>query len=326
MDHGEEVPRLEDSAARRRKPRKRAAPQSKGLTPAECAVPQAAALDDLAARVTAHGGAVLGRFREPLEGNPALLAALPLERVQPTPFQRPLSEAHAKRLADTIGKLGVYLDPIVAVPAGDGFWTPNGRHRLEAMTRLGARTITALVLPEAELQYRILALNVEKAHNLREKALEVIGMYRDLAGTSSTRESQHELEFEEPALPTLGICYEHNGRFAGGAYHPILRRVVNWLDQPLGAALTVREGRAAQVEQLDARVAELVEGLKSKGFRSPYLKSFVVARINPLRFMTTIPPFDEAFATLQKKAARFNVEKVRQEDITTAAAPLPDEE
>jgi ParB family transcriptional regulator, chromosome partitioning protein len=313
-------------ATKRRRPRKRAAPKSKGLSPAECATPPAGALDDLAAWVTAHDGAVLASFREPLEGHPAVLAALPLDRVQPTPFQRPLSEAHAKRLADTIGKLGCYLDPIVAVPAGDGFWTPNGRHRLEAMTRLGARTITALVLPEADLQYRILALNVEKAHNLREKALEVIGMYRDLAGADGTRESQHELEFEEPALPTLGICYEHNGRFAGGAYHPILRRVDNWLDQPLPEALAVREGRAAQVERLDARVTELVEGLKAKGFRSPYLKSFVVARINPLRFMTTVPAFDEAFATLSKRAARFNVERVRQEDITTAAAPLPDEE
>src|SRR5437016_2052603 len=109
-------PASKTPASKRRRPRKRAAPHLKGLTPAECAAPPAAPLDDLAARIESLGGAVLGRFREPLEGNPALLAALPLERVQPTPFQRPLSEAHAKRLADTIGKLGFYLDPIVAVP------------------------------------------------------------------------------------------------------------------------------------------------------------------------------------------------------------------
>src|SRR5207245_572896 len=125
-------------------------------------------------------------FREPLGGEWTVLAALPVDRVAPTPFQRDLSETHAKRLVETIGKLGRYLDPIIAVPADGGWWTPNGRHRLEAMTRLGAKAVTALVVPDPEIQYKILALNIEKAHNLREKSLEVIRMYRAMAPTAET--------------------------------------------------------------------------------------------------------------------------------------------
>jgi len=72
--------------------------------------------------------------------------------VKPTPFQRDLSETHAKRLSDTIGKIGRFLDPIIAVSVGDEYWTPNGRHRLESMVRLGAKSVTALVLPDPEIQ------------------------------------------------------------------------------------------------------------------------------------------------------------------------------
>ncbi len=313
-------------ATKPRRSRKRAAPWSRGLTPADCAATPADPIDALVAKIEAQGGAVLGRYRDPLGGHPLVLAALPLDRVRPTPFQRDLSEAHAKRLADTIGKLDRFLDPITAVPADDGFWTPNGRHRLEALGRLGARTVTALVLPDPEIQYKILALNVEKAHNLREKALEVIRMYRVLAGSDTATEAEHALEFEEPTFVTLGVCYEKNGRFAGGAYAPILRRVDGWLDEPLPAALPLREERADKVQKLDARVSEIVAALKAKGFQSPYLKSFVVARVNPLRFMKTMPAFDAALDTILRRAARFDPDRVKQQDITATAAPLPDEE
>lgn len=210
--------------------------------------------------------------------------------------------------------------------AGDGFWTPNGRHRLEAMTRLGAKTITALVLPDPDIQFKILALNVEKAHALREKSLEVIRMYRVLAERDRTAEADLALEFEEPAFATLGVCYEHNGRFAGGAYHSILRRVDGWLDERLPAALKIRVARAAKLEKLDGHISEAVKALKARGFTSPYLRAFVVARVNPLRFMKEMPAFDDALEMIVKRAARFNPERVNQEDIAATATPMSDEE
>jgi ParB family chromosome partitioning protein len=310
----------------KRRTRKRAEAKSKGLAPAECAAVTGDDLDALIAQVEANGGVKLGGFRDPLGGHPTLVAALPIDRVSATPFQRDLSEAHAKRLSDAIGKLGHYLDPIVAVVAGEGFWTPNGRHRLEAMTCLGAKAITALVLPDPDIQFKILALNVEKAHALREKSLEVIRMYRVLAERDKTPEAEHALEFEEPAFATLGLCYEHNGRFAGGAYQSILKRVDGWLEDPLPKALKERESRAAKLEKLDAAVGEAVKSLKARGFTSPYLRSFVVARVNPLRFMKELPPFDDALDMILKRATKFNAEKVKQKDIAASAAPMGEEE
>jgi ParB family chromosome partitioning protein len=269
---------------------------------------------------------MIASFRDPLGGHSLAFAVVPIDRVQPTPFQRDLSESHAKRLGDTIGKIGRFLDPVIAVPSDGQYWTPNGRHRLESMTRLGARSITALVLPDSEIQYKILALNIEKAHNLREKSLEVIRMYRALAAAGGGEEPTHVLEFEEPAFATLGICYEKNGRFAGGAYKPILTRVDGWIEKPLKEALKIREGRAGKIEKLDARISEIVASLQAKGFKSPYLKAFAIARCNPLRFMKVMPPFDEALDDISKRAAKFNVENVKDSDIAATAGPAAESE
>ncbi len=78
-----------------------------------------------------------------LPGHPVLLSVLPIDEVEPTPFQRDLSDAHHKRLADVLNKTGRFLDPIIAVVAPkEGFWTPNGRHRLEESTGSGFKDKT----------------------------------------------------------------------------------------------------------------------------------------------------------------------------------------
>jgi ParB family transcriptional regulator, chromosome partitioning protein len=94
---------------------------------------------EVAEAIQKAGGCLVGSYKEPLGGHPVLLSILPIDAVEPTPFQRDLSDAHHKRLANVINKTGRFLDPIIAVVAPkEGFWTPNGRHRLEAMRRLGA--------------------------------------------------------------------------------------------------------------------------------------------------------------------------------------------
>src|SRR5262249_27934386 len=81
-----------------------------------------------AGAITKAGGCVLGSYKEPLGGHAVLLSILPIDSVEPTPFQRNLSDAHHKRLADVINKTRRFLDPVIAVPApGGGFWTPNGQ-------------------------------------------------------------------------------------------------------------------------------------------------------------------------------------------------------
>jgi ParB family chromosome partitioning protein len=278
----------------------------------------------LSKQIVADGGAALGAYRDPLGGNWQVLASLPVAKVAPTPFQRDLSEAHAKRMAEIIDKMDRFLDPIIVVrsPAGE-YWTPNGHHRLEALRRLGARSITALVIPEMEVAYRILALNTEKAHNLREKALEVIRMARSLAELDPKRpEKDYGLEFEEPAFLTLGSCYEKNGRFSGGAYQPILKRVDGFFDRPLPAALEERAARAEKLMAVDQAVAAAVAALKAKGFESPYLKAFVVARVNPIRFVKgEPPPIDTVLDKMLASAQKFDASSVKADQVAAASGP-----
>jgi len=316
------------SATAKRRPRK-AKPASNGLLPSECLMPE---LDEATAQTSAAiakaGGCVLSSYREPLAGHALLLSILPIDAVEPTPFQRDLSDAHHKRLADVISKTGRFLDPIVAILAPPaGFWTPNGRHRLEAMRRLGAKAITALVVPNREVAWQILALNTEKAHNLKERSLEVIRIYRGLVAEDARRpESQFTFYLDEAALITLGICYETLPRFGGGVYHPILRRLEAFTDDPLNVALKDHEKRAKMLLDLEEKVAVAVGKLKERGLVSPYLRAFVVARINPLRWIKgEPPPLEQVLKTMRDRAERFNVDKIKQQDLASAAGP-PDEE
>jgi ParB family transcriptional regulator, chromosome partitioning protein len=315
-------------APARRRPRK-AKPGTKGLSPAECRLEHpTGAATEAAEAIAKAGGCVIGSYKEPLAGHPVMLCVLPIDVVEPTPFQRDLSDAHHKRLADVINKTGRFLDPIIAVLAPrSGFWTPNGRHRLEAMRRLGAKSITALVVADREIAWQILALNTEKAHNLKERSLEVIRICRGLVDEDATRpESQFAFYLDQAALVTLGVCYERLPRFGGGAYHPILRRLEVFTDEPLRAAIKDHEKRATMVLDLEERVAAAVKKLKERGLVSPYLRSFVVARINPLRWIKgEPPPLEDVLKTMRERAAKFNVEKIKQQDLAGAAGP-PDEE
>lgn len=280
------------------------------------------------------GGKVLSMYREPYGGRWLVLAALPIDLVEPTPYQRNLSETHVRKLEAVIGKIGRFLDPIIAVRTAKPdhaakYWTPNGNHRLSAMRTLGAKSIVAIVVPEASTAYQILALNTEKTHNLREKSLEVIRMYKELAQLDDATEATYALEFEEPSFITLGLCYEERPRFSGGAYHPVLKRVEEFLTSPMYTAIDLRRERARSLLALDGVIVRQVEALKAKGLTSPYLKSFVVARVNPIRFRPKDAPplsFDEALERMTKAAEKFNPDKVKMDDLAKSGGAPDDSE
>jgi ParB family chromosome partitioning protein len=316
-------------ARRRRKPA--GASIGLGSTELQAAAPPAE-VAELHQAIDHDGGKGLAMYREPYGGRWVVMAALPIELVEPTPYQRNLSDTHVRKLEAVIGKIGRFLDPIIVVRApkqdqSAKYWTPNGNHRLSAMKTLGAKSIVAIVVPEAAAAYQILALNTEKAHNLREKALEVIRMYKELARLDEATEETYALEFEEPALITLGLCYEERPRFSGGAYNPVLKRVEEFLTQPLQTAIRIRRKRARTVLELDDLVVKQVEALKARGLTSPYLKSFVVARVNPIRFRPKDAPplaFDEALGRMMKAAEKFNPEKIQMQDLAQSGG-APDE-
>src|SRR5687767_7764127 len=310
-------------AKARKKPLRKAKPKTRGLTPAETRLD---APEDIGWCSEEVGGVGVGAFADPLGKNTLVFAILPIDEIEPTPFQRDLSQAHHKKLAGVLEKTGMFLDPVICVTAPKkGFWTPNGRHRLEAMRRLGARSITALVVPKREIAWQILALNTEKAHNLREKALEVIRIVRGLIEEDPKRpESQFSYYLEEASLVTMGICYERNPKFAGGAYNPTVRKLTDFSDEHLSKAIKEHEKAADLLMELDEKVSAAVAKLKAKGFVSPYLRTFVVSRINPLRFMKTLPELNDHLRSMRDRAARFNTEKVKQEDLASMAGAADD--
>ncbi|MHC5004779.1 MAG: ParB/RepB/Spo0J family partition protein [Planctomycetota bacterium] len=306
------------------------AQEARGLQGAEVLLGlDAADVAPLVREVEEVGGAAIGAYREPVSGRPLLLAVLPRTAVQPTPFQRDLSPTHTKRLAEKIEEAGSFLDPIIVVRGADGrLWTPNGRHRLAAAKVLGLRQITALLSPDEDLAFRILALNTEKAHNLKDRSLEVIRMARELARRRPrARESQFSAEFEAPELLTLGIVYERNKRFAGAAYRPFLRKVDRFSDRTLPTSLRQREDHASRLEEIEGWVKGIIEKLQRRGFKSPYLRTYVVARINPVRFHRakkgdTTPPMTMAAALTRMATAakRFDLESVKTGDLALVAA------
>jgi ParB family chromosome partitioning protein len=313
-------------AAAPRKPKKvKAAAGSVGLTADEVADGSPPAeVTKLEKAIEGAGGKVLAAYREPLGGHWVALAALPLDRVKPTPYQRELSKTHADRLAMVIPKVGRFLDPVIAVPDGKGdFISPNGMHRISAMNSLGAKTIVALVMPEPEIAFRILALNTEKAHNLKDKALEVVRMARAIAADDDRSEEKMAFELEQPALVTIGVCYEKNPRFSGGAYNSVVTKCESFSTDAMSKSLKMREAHADKLLELDKLVGEAVQKLKDAGWTSGYLKPIVVARINPLRFAKPgkdeKADFDKTIDKMIDGAKKFDASKVKAQDVVLAA-------
>ena len=241
-----------------------------------------------AEQIEAAGGAVLATYREPLGGHVHAARGAADRQVEPTPFQRDLSDAHAKRLTPSDRQAR-------ALPRPDhrGARRRRGTGRRTAATgstamkALGREDDHGARRPRARRSpYKILALNIEKAHNLREKSLEVIRMYRELPRATTARERLR--------ARVRGAGARH-ARLLLRAARPLRRRrlpadpaqVDGFLDDAARrGASTVREARAAQVLQSSTtRSPRRSRSSRSAGLTSPYLKAFVVARVNPLRFM-----------------------------------------
>lgn len=300
--------------------RKKAAAASVGLAPADVSREEAPEeIEALSEAVEEDGGAVLAAYRDPLGGHWQIMAALPVDLVKPIEFQRDISETHVKNLISVIGRLERYLDPIIVVRTGEGeYATPNGHHRWQAMKKLGARTLLAIIIPEKELAYQILALNTEKAPNLKDRSLEVIRMARALIELGDPNESEFETEFEDPSYLTIGAAYEKRPRFAGSTYHPILKKCEGYFDDPLSECIDEREARADTLLEVDDAVAALVKEMKDAGFESPYLKSFVVARLNPVRGAQATGEFYDVMEKMLARAEKFDVSKIDASQISAS--------
>jgi ParB family chromosome partitioning protein len=250
-----------------------------------------------------------------------IFCLLPSALVEATPYQRDISPTHVKRLQECVKKIDRFVDPIVAMSPRPGlYWTPNGNHRRTVLEKLKAKMVPAILVPEPEVAYQILALNTEKAHNLKEKSLEVIRMYRGLAVEEPGKgEEDYAFQLEAPHFITLGVLYEHNKRFSGGAFAPILRRVDKFLKGHFPKTLADREQRAEMVAEVDEALVAVVDKLKKRGIRHPYVKNYVLARTTPLtRARKTLPSFEQTWKKLRSNLEEFDPSRVRYEDIQRA--------
>jgi ParB family chromosome partitioning protein len=276
----------------------------------------------LAEQIERDGGRVLAIYQEPVGEHWQIFCLLPRTKVEASPYQRDVSPTHVKRLTDAVRRVDRFVDPIVVVSPRPGvYWTPNGNHRRVALDKLKADVVPAILVAEPNVAFQVLALNTEKAHNLKEKSLEVIRMYRGAeAEQPSSTEEDWAFQFESAHLITLGLLYEQNKRFAGGAFAPILRRVDKFLKTSLRKGLEEREERAALVRSADEALAVVVAKIKKRGINHPYVKNYVLARTTPLtRARKTLPSFEQTFKKLKDNLAEFDVAKVRYDEIQRSA-------
>ena len=279
----------------------------------------------LAEQVQRDGGQVLAVYQEPVGDHWQLFCLLPREKVEASPYQRDVSPTHVKRLQEAVKRLDRFVDPIVAVSPRPGvYWTPNGNHRRAVLDKLKAPMVPAILVTEPEVAFQVLPLNTEKAHNLKEKSLEVIRMYRGaLAEKPTSTEEDWAFQFESAHLITLGLLYEQNRRFAGGAFAPILRRVDKFLKVGLRKGLEEREARAGLVRAADETLASVVAKVKKRGINHPYVKNYLLARTTPLtKARKTLPSFEQTFKKLRDNLEEFDVSKVRYDEIQRSAIML----
>jgi ParB family chromosome partitioning protein len=276
----------------------------------------------LADQIERDGGRVLAVYQEPVGEHWQIFCLLPRTKVEASPYQRDVSPTHVKRLTDAVRRVDRFVDPIIVVSPQPGlYWTPNGNHRRVALDKLKADFVPAILVAEPNVAFHVLALNTEKAHNLKEKSLEVIRMYRGAeAEQPSSTEEDWAFQFESAHLITLGLLYEQNKRFAGGAFAPILRRVDKFLKISLRKGLEEREERAGLVRSADEALAAVVAKIKKRGINHPYVKNYVLARTTPLtRARKTLPSFEQTFKKLKDNLAEFDVAKVRYDEIQRTA-------
>jgi ParB family chromosome partitioning protein len=279
----------------------------------------------LAEQVERDGGRVLAVYQEPVGEHWQVFCLLPRTKVEASPYQRDVSPTHVKRLTEAVRRVDRFVDPIVVVSPGPGvYWTPNGNHRRVALDKLKADFVPAILVAEPNVAFQVLALNTEKAHNLKEKSLEVIRMYRGAeAEQPSSTEEDWAFQFESAHLITLGLLYEQNKRFAGGAFAPILRRVDKFLKTSLRKGLEEREERAALVRAADETLAAVVAKVKKRGINHPYVKNYLLARTTPLtKARKTLPSFEQTFKRLKDNLEEFDVSKVRYDEIQRSSIML----
>jgi len=251
-------------------------------------------------------------FRDPHKGHTVVLKSLPTDRLDVIEYQRKTRPSHVANLVDSIERIG-FIVPLVAIETKRGGTSEHlvidGQHRLQAACEVGLRKVPVLVVP-ARLAPRMMNLNVEKDLNIREKAVVAVGIYRSfLDSDPSLKENDVEVveAIERAYFVTLGLAYERNGRLAGGAFEPLLRKCDHFMRRVLEKAHPVREERAERVLETNTLIKDVIAEAKEIGAFHQYFQYQLISYIDPFKRKRGRQNFDELFdkaaATLEKLKA-----------------------
>lgn len=242
-------------------------------------------------------------FKDPAKRRNVTFAVLPMAKLDVISFQRKPSDTHVKRIVDSIERVG-FLTPLVVVAADDGaYHVIDGQHRYLAAKELALKRVPTMIVP-ADIAHRMLALNVEKEPNIRERSSVALNIYRDLVEHHPTmKEDDAEVvdSVQHPHYVTLGLAYAEYGRLAGSQYESILKKCDGSLKQPLAECLPIREGRAAKVVEAHRLVRAVSDALKESGAWHEFVGAQIVSYANPLKRARKQHSFDETFDKMLAK-------------------------
>jgi ParB family chromosome partitioning protein len=242
-------------------------------------------------------------FRDPAKRRGLHFDVLPMAKLEVISHQRKASDAHVKRVMDSVDRVG-FLAPVVVVERdGGGYLIVDGQHRFLAAKELGLRRIPAVIAPR-DVARRMLTLNVEKEPNIRERSAVALSIYRELV------DAEPEMPEDDPEVAdavqqahyvTLGLGYATSGRLAGSQFESILRKCDGFMDAPLAESLPVREARADRVVEAHRLVRAVTDKLKEIGAWHEFAGAQIISYANPLKRARKQHSFDQTFDKLIAK-------------------------
>jgi len=235
-------------------------------------------------------------LKDPVKRQPLTITVARKGDLEVIGHQRKPRPAHLKALTTSIERLG-FLTVLVAVERDGKYVIIDGQHRFQAGVELGMKEFPVVVVPE-KVARRMMSLNVEQSLNIRERSTIALAIYREMLDETPRRAEDHgEVTdtIETPHLLTLGLSYERNGRLAGSAFEPILKKCDGFLDQPLEGAYAARQGRAEKVLAAAKAVKAVEDALKASGAWHSMARYQIISYANPTKRARKPSDFDKTF-------------------------------
>ena len=255
------------------------------------------------------GEQIITRYEEPISSKKLVFTILNIDDIQIHDYERTISEEHLKKLMAAISKTGVYIDPITVFKDNRGkYFVLNGQHRLLAMKRLGYEQIPCIIFDDPEIAKNIIALNTEKAPDIRDMAKESKSIYMEYLENYPQEPETIAGKYIEAYYVTCGFAYEKMEKFGGSVLETLMRKVDLFTEHPLKQAVKIRQKRADKLIQIYNKIIEVEQELKEKDIWHPFIRKEIFSHINPYKRLRVIPDdFDQVIEKLVYNLENFDI-------------------